>query len=59
MTMNHAAQALGRLSRGVPKTITDSDRARRRQQMLAINEARAQARKVAQNQLRALNRTRQ
>lgn len=35
--MNKAAQALGRLAKGVKKTITKADRLRRRKQMESIN----------------------
>ena len=41
MTPNPAAVALGRMARGVPKTITPADRARRRKQMEKLNRARA------------------
>ena len=37
---NAAAQALGRLGRGHPKTITEADRERRRQQARRATEAR-------------------
>jgi hypothetical protein len=37
---NPAAQALGRLGRGVPKRITDADRERRRKQAARATAAR-------------------
>lgn len=40
---NKAASDLGKLARGVPKTLSAAERARRRQQMKKINAARAQA----------------
>jgi len=49
-TPNPAAQALGRLSKGKPKTLSTAERERRRQAMLAIlakrREAKAQAVKL-------------
>ena len=38
--MNKAAQALGRLARGVPKRYSPEELERRRQRMVALNEAR-------------------
>ena len=42
--MNPAAQALGRLGRGHPKTLTDAERERRRQQARAATAARMRKR---------------
>ena len=40
MTLNKAAQELGRLSKGVPKTLTLKERKRRRDHMIRVNEQR-------------------
>jgi hypothetical protein len=44
--LNRAAQALGRMAKGVPKQITESDRKRRQQWAAGMAEIRWSKRKV-------------
>ena len=46
-TVNAAASALGKMGRGIPKTITDADRQRRRDWGKTLN-AKRQAKTAAQ-----------
>ena len=41
------ASALGKLARGIPKTLTDEDRERRRALMQSLNQKRMEKRKAA------------
>jgi hypothetical protein len=40
MTLNKAAQELGRLGKGIPKTLTKEERQRRREHMERLNKLR-------------------
>ena len=40
MTLNKAAQALGRLGRGIPKNFSKAERKRRSDRMKSLNKAR-------------------
>lgn len=49
--MNKAAQALGRLARGVPKNFSPEELERRRKQIAAINERKRKASKVRKRRM--------
>lgn len=50
--MNRAAQALGRLAKGVPKNFSADELERRRKRMAAINDAKRKASKAKKRSLR-------
>lgn len=49
--MNRAAQALGRLAKGVPKNFSADELERRRKRMAAINDAKRKASKAKKRRM--------
>jgi hypothetical protein len=56
--MNKAAQALGRLARGVPKKLSAAEIERRRQRMSLINERKRKASKAILKAIRVIPKAR-